>query len=99
MFSRPPFALVDLAVEGGVAALFIFFGSTVGMRGLGCAVVSQELVGWRAERIPYGWKGQEPSGYITGVWAKALVALGGLAGLWMVLEPGLWLAIFGWSEP
>lgn len=96
---RKPFNLRDIAVVGGVAALFLLFGSSVGMRGLGCVIVLGALIGWKSARIPYGWEGHEPSGYISGVLAKMLLSLGGLIGVWMVWEPDLWLAIFGWSDP
>ena len=97
--SRQTFHLRDIAAVGGVAALFLVFGSSVGMRGLGCLIVLRVLIGWKSARIPYGWEGHEPTGYITGVLARTLLGLGGLIGAWMVWEPDLWLAIFGWADP
>ncbi len=94
-----PFNLHGIVVVGGIAALFLFLGESVGMRGLGCVIFASALIGWKSGRIPYGWQGHEPSGYITGVPAKALFVLCGLVGSWMVWDPELWLAILDWADP
>lgn len=48
-------------------------------------------------RIPYGWGGREPSGYITGVPAVFLSALMGLVGVVALVQPDLMLALWGWD--
>ena len=47
--------------------------------------------------IPYGWEGQEPSGYITGIPAVVLGLLMTAIGITMLVEPDFILVLFGWS--
>lgn len=68
------------------------------MRGAGVvmlAVAGRHLV---IRRIPYGWEGREPSGYITGVPAIVVGMLMGAVGFAMLAQPELMLVLFGWSE-
>jgi len=48
--------------------------------------------------IPYGVRGREPSGYITGIPAVFLSLLMGLLGVAMLVVPDFMLILFGWSD-
>ena len=69
-------------------ALFLFVSAKMGTRSLGLFIVLMALVQHRQGRIPYGWEGQPPSGYLTGP----------LAMLVNVLVAAIGLAVFVWPE-
>ena len=81
-----------------IVALFTFVSSKAGMRGLGVVTLSQATVHLISRRIPYGWEGRQPSGYITGTAAVIVAALLALLGLAMLAKPELMLVLFGWAE-
>lgn len=66
--------IIQVAVFVVIAAAYFLGGSEIGKRVLGvCLIVGalfQQVVG----KIPYGWEGSEPSGYLTG-WKMLLVNL------------------------
>lgn len=80
-----------------VVCLFMFVSSRVGMRGAGLVMLAGAAVHVVQRRIPYGWEGREPSGYITGVAAVLLGALMGLIGVVALVQPDLMLALLGWD--
>jgi hypothetical protein len=87
--------VVELAAVFAVVVLFLFVGNRAGMRGLGVLTIAHAVVTLLDKRLPYGWEGQEPSGYLTGgivkVYAVALAALG----LTLLVRPDVVLALLG----
>jgi hypothetical protein len=81
-----------------VVALFQLVSSRAGMMGVGIMVLAGALPQMVTRRIPYGWEGREPSGYITGIPAVLLSLLICAAGLAMLLQPEFMLALLGWSS-
>ncbi|WP_417071017.1 hypothetical protein [Niveibacterium terrae] len=78
--------------------LFAFVSSRAGMRWLGAATLAGAVVQLYRRRIAYGWEGQEPSGYITGIPAILFGLLLGALGLAMLGQPDIVLALFGWDN-
>jgi hypothetical protein len=81
-----------------VVALFSFVSFQAGMRGLGASMIIAAGVQITVRRIPYGWKGKEPSGYITGSSAVLICLLLGAIGMAMIVRPEFMLTLFGWTE-
>jgi hypothetical protein len=81
-----------------VVAAFFFAGELVGVRAIGLLVIAQAYVLLSAKRIPYGWEGQEPSGYVTGLFVQVLTTLLGGLGAAFVAKPALMLGLFGFGE-
>lgn len=81
-----------------VVALFLSVSSQAGMRGAGVVMLVVSGVQVVTRRIPYGWEGREPSGYITGAPAVVVGMLMGAVGVAMLAQPELMLVLFGWSE-
>jgi len=78
--------------------LFLLVSSAAGMRGAGLLTLAGAAIQLVKRRIPYGWEGREPSGYITGTPAVILSLLIGLVGIAMIVQPELMLALLGWSK-
>ncbi|WP_140637385.1 hypothetical protein [Methylibium rhizosphaerae] len=81
-----------------VVAAFAFSGERAGARAIGLFVMVQAFVLLSAKRIPYGWEGQEPSGYITGPLVQVLAFLLGGLGAAFVARPEFMLNLFGFTE-
>lgn len=80
-----------------VVALFSLVSLQAGMRGLGVSMMIAAAVQITARRIPYGWEGKEPSGYITGFPAVLISLLMGGFGMMMIMLPDFMLTLFGWA--
>jgi hypothetical protein len=81
-----------------VVALFQLVSSKAGMMGVGIMMLAGAVFQLVTRRIPYGWEGLEPSGYITGVPAILLSLFMFAAGLAMLLQPEFMLVLFGWAN-
>jgi hypothetical protein len=81
-----------------VGAVFIWGGGRQGMRGLGILMLVGMCSQLRTRRIPYGWEGREPSGYVTGLPAVLIALLYGAAGVLMLAQPDFMLYLFGWDS-
>ena len=92
---REPLLLWGIAVFAGIVGLFLFVGEKVGIQGMGLVALIAGLIQIAKRRIPYGWEGREPSGYITGIPAVALGALMCIVAIAMLVRPELMLALFG----
>ena len=79
-----------------VVALFQLVSYKAGMMGVGIMMLAGGVFQLVTRRIPYGWEGLEPSGYITGVPAVLLSLLMCVAGFAMLLQPEFMLVLFGW---
>lgn len=89
---------VSFAAFAVMAFLFLFVSSRAGMRGLGVVMLIGSGAQIAARRIPYGWEGKEPSGYITGFPALLVSLLMGTLGMAMIFQPALMLTLFGWKD-
>jgi len=76
-------AIVILAV----AFVWYRFGGERGAQAGGVALLLQAAIYLRNGRVPYGWRGAPPSGYIEGAPAVVLSLLLGALALWMILRP------------
>lgn len=76
-----------------IAAVFLFVSFEAGMRMVGIAAIIGAVVISLNRRVTYGWKGHEPSGCISGIPAILFGLLQGTAGIFMLLQPELILAI------
>lgn len=90
--------IAGMASFAFTVALFIFVSSRAGMRWLGVVMLVSAVVQIAQRRVAYGWKGREPSGYITGIPSVILGVLFGALGVAMVAQPDLMLAVFGWDK-
>jgi hypothetical protein len=80
-----------------VALCFIFGSVRLGTRALGLAVQGHAAAMLLSRRIPYGWTGRMPSGYITGIPAVLLSLLMFSVGTVMLFWPEIIISIFGWD--
>lgn len=70
-----------------IIAIASMYRVTLGIRLAGLEVLLFGCYVVRVRKVPYGWRGQPPSGYITGVPAVAIgLALVGL-GIFMLARP------------
>jgi hypothetical protein len=78
--------LVNFLIFAAVAAVFLF-DTVLGIRALGLAEVAVGVYWIKAGRVPYGWRGSPPSGYLTGRAALAVSALAISIGILFMLAP------------
>jgi hypothetical protein len=81
-----------------VMATFAFAGERAGARAAGVLVIAQAYILLSAKRLPYGWEGREPTGYITGPLIQVLAVLLGGLGAAFVAKPTLMLGLLGFGE-
>jgi hypothetical protein len=91
-------SLAGLAAFLVPVVLFLFVSVRAGTRALGLVMTVGALTQQVKGRIPYGWEGRPPSGYITGWIATVLNLVFALAGLAIVVWPDVAMGIFGWSD-
>lgn len=89
--------IAGLVVFVIVVALFSLVSLQAGMRGLGASMMIAAGAQITERRIPYGWEGKEPSGYITGFPTVLICLLIGAIGLVMIMRPDFMLTLFGWT--
>lgn len=89
--------IAGLVVFLVVVALFSLVSLRAGMRGVGVSMMIASGVQITVRRIPYGWEGKRPSGYITGVPAVLICLLMGAIGVMMIVRPDFMLTLFGWA--
>ena len=91
----------SLMIEMGLFAIvlmtFVLFGIETGARVLGGVMISSALWKQLKGRIPYGWEGQAPSGYLSGGIATILNLAMALFGLAILIWPEVAMAVLGWS--
>lgn len=88
-------SLWGIAAFAGVVGLFLLGGEKAGIRGMGFVALIAGLIQTTKRRIPYGWEGHEPSGYVTGASAVVLGALMCIVALVMLVRPELMIVLFG----
>lgn len=88
---------IRLAQFVAIVALFLFAGPIAGIRGVGVSTVVWAGAYLLTRRIPYGWEGQESSGYVTGFPAVLICLVMFAAGVAMLVEPDLMLEVLGWK--
>ena len=90
-------ALWRVLEQGGfVLSLVVFFlaGKNAGVRVMGLSMLVFACHCLFVRRIPYGWEGQEPIGYLTGIPAILCGLISFCIAIFMILEPALVLDIF-----
>jgi hypothetical protein len=95
--NRPFWRVASFCACVIVVVLFILVSSKAGMRGIGVVMLAGACAHLIKRSIPYGWEGQEPSGYITGIPAVLLGLLMVVAGLVMLVLPEFILVLLGWG--
>ena len=78
--------LTSFLVFAAVVAAFLF-DTILGIRTLGLAEAAIGAYWIKVGRVPYGWRGLPPSGYLTGWAALAVGALVISIGLLFMLAP------------
>jgi hypothetical protein len=78
--------LVSFLTFAAVAAAFLF-DTILGIRALGLAEAAVGVYWIRVGRVPYGWRGFPPSGYLTGWAALASGAIAISIGILFMLAP------------
>jgi hypothetical protein len=81
-----------------VMATFAFAGERAGGRAAGVLVIAQAYILLSAKRLPYGWEGREPIGYVTGPLVQVLAVLLGCLGAAFVARPTLMLGLLGFGD-
>lgn len=89
--------LIGIAQFIAVVALFLFVGPKAGIRAVGVSVLVWAAASLLTRRIPYGWEGQEPSGYVTGFPAALISLVMFAAGAAMLVVPDFMLEVLGWK--
>jgi hypothetical protein len=82
--------MLQVTAVAVVAAAYLLGGSEVGKRTLGICIIVGALLQQGIGRIPYGWEGRDPSGYLTG-WKALLfnLALGAVGAYFAFFPRGL----------
>lgn len=80
-----------------VGAAFISGSPVAGMRVMGLLTLGHAIGCVVVGKVPYGWEGREPSGYITGFPLILFSVFMGAVALAMLVRPHLMLALFGWA--
>jgi UPF0716 family protein affecting phage T7 exclusion len=70
-----------------VAVVWITVSPELATRLVGLVTLAHAGVHLFSRKIPYGWSGREPSGYITGGLAVVLAVFLGLIGTLLILMP------------
>ncbi|MRW92851.1 hypothetical protein GJ699_22895 [Duganella sp. FT80W] len=94
----PRWRIVRFAAFAVMVVLFIFVASKAGIMGAGVIMLIDAGLHIAECRIPYGWEGKEPSGYLTGLPALLVSLLTGVLGITMIILPELMLTLVGWSD-
>ena len=68
-----------------VAFVYTLVSKSAGTRALGAVIIFGAVVQQWMGAIPYGWEGQEPSGYLRGWKVAAFNAVLGCAGFAMLI--------------
>ena len=89
--------LIEFAAFVLIVALFAFVGPKAGMRGMGVAMLVVAAAQLITRRIPYGWEGREPSGYLSGTAAVVVGVLAGILALAMLFKTEFMLEMLGWG--
>ena len=80
--------VLQVAVVIGILAGYVLGGSQVGKGTLGICLIAGAVLQQCVGKVPYGWEGAAPLGYLTR-W-KALLFNLALAGGGMYLAPSAW---------
>jgi hypothetical protein len=80
-----------------VALAYLALGAHAAVRAGGLLIMLYAYAEFLKARIPYGWEGREPSGYLEGTAAKVVAALFGLVGLAAAIAPDFMLVVVGWE--
>jgi len=78
-----------------VTVVLFFVSVKAGTRATGLFIMLMALVQHRQGRIPYGWEGQPPSGYLTGALAMVVCILIAAIGLAVAVWPEVVIDMFG----
>jgi hypothetical protein len=76
-----------------IAAVFLFVSQRAGVQAIGVSFLVGAAYGLRADGIPYGWEGQEPSGYLRGIWQVLFYAACAAIGVALLAMPDLALSL------
>ena len=90
--------LFEIACFAVVAGLFMFVSAVAGTRAAGVAMLAGAVLQQVRGRIPYGWEGREPSGFLTGGTAKVVNLIMAAIGVALAIWPRAAMNIFGWSN-
>jgi hypothetical protein len=91
------FDILQTVLFAIVVALFVFVGNKAGTRAVGCLMIFGAVWQQLKGSIPYGWEGQEPSGFLTGWLALILNIIFAALGFAMLVWPEVAMGILGWS--
>ena len=86
--------LLRAAVFVCVATLFAYDHLLVAIRLLGLQTLVESIFLFINPRIPYGWVGRPPSGYLSGALAKWLATVFGVLGVILLFFPAIGLVFF-----
>ena len=91
-------SIFEIVVFAVVVALFVFVGNKAGTRAVGGVMIIgaawQQLKG----RIPYGWEGPKPSGFLTGSLATVVNLILAALGFSVLVWPAVAMDVLGWSS-
>ena len=92
------YSLLGLVAFLVVVGFFAFVSTKAGTRAMGACMFAGSLMQLREGRVGYGWKGQPPSGYITGGPARLLILVFGALGVAVFFWPEVAMGILGWDR-
>ena len=86
--------LLYTVIFAGVVAIFFIFGEIAGWRVAGVISLIIAIRSFKDRRGGFGWEGYEPSFYVTGWPAVALITLGILWSLFLVFFAQIFVGWF-----
>lgn len=88
----------EIVVFAVVVALFVFVGNKAGTRAVGGVMIFGSAWQQLKVRIPYGWEGQKPSGFLTGGLATVVNSIMAALGFSILVWPEIAMDVLGWSS-
>lgn len=86
--------LARIASVAVVAALFLLMGEITGMRAMGVLLIAHGAAHSYLGQVPFGWKGQAPTGHWVGIRALAIGLMMGATGFALVVWPQIFIEMF-----
>ena len=90
--------LLETACFAAIVGLFVLVSAVAGTRAMGVAMLAGAVLQQVRGRIPYGWEGREPLGFLTGGLAIVVNLIMAAIGVALAIWPHAAMNIFGWSS-
>jgi len=91
-------SIFEIVVFAVVVALFVFVGNKAGARAVRGVMIFGAVWQQLKGRIPYGWEGRKPSGFLTGGLATVVNLILAALGFFVLVWPAVAMDVLCWSS-